>query len=64
MIMEPCKKMNCKLEFFNPADFLWGTLNNGTFTGHFGEVVNRKVDMVTGAIVLTYLRSMVTTICS
>ena len=38
---------------------LWGTVDNGTFTGHFGDLAGRRVDMVTTGIILTYARGLV-----
>ncbi len=54
-----CELLNCNLEFSNPEDMLWGTIDNGTFTGHFGDLAARKVDMVMTGIILTYARAMV-----
>ncbi len=51
--------MNCETDFFLPLDGIYGTLDNGTFTGFFAEIVSRRADAVSGAVVLTYLRSMV-----
>ncbi len=38
---------------------LWGTIDNGTFTGHFGEIAFRRADMVTCGNIMTYYRAMV-----
>ncbi len=59
MVAEPCKRMNCKANFFLPKDNLFGTLVNGTFTGYFAEIVKRRADVLTGAVVLSHARSLV-----
>ncbi len=60
-----CSHLNCDLDFTNPPDVSWGTVvedeSNGTryFTGHYGELVRREVDVVTCGNVMTFLRSRV-----
>ncbi len=54
--------MNCDVDFFLPQDGLYGALINNTFTGYFAEIISRRADMITGAVVLTYYRSLVTII--
>ncbi len=51
--------MNCKADFFLTQDGIYGTLENGSFTGFFAEIVSRRAEVVTGAVVLTYHRSLV-----
>ncbi len=60
--------MNCVLDFTNPADVSWGTVvvaTNGTsyFTGHYKELIDRKIDIITCGNVMTYLRSRASKLC-
>ncbi len=64
LLQTACDRMNCDLDFTNPADVSWGTVvraKNGTsyFTGHYGDLIARRVDAVTCGNVMTYLRSKV-----
>ncbi len=64
LLQTACDQMNCDLDFTNPADVSWGTVvraENGTsyFTGHYGDLIARRVDAVTCGNVMTYLRSKV-----
>ncbi len=54
-----CQKLDCTLEFSNPESLLWGSIENGSFTGHFKEMADNKVDLITGGNILTFYRSLV-----
>ncbi len=54
-----CQQLDCTLEFSNPESLLWGSIENGSFTGHFKEMADNKVDLITGGNILTFYRSLV-----
>jgi len=64
LVKTACQILNCKIKFSNPVDMLWGTVDNGSFTGHFGDLARGEVDFVMTGIILTYARSMVSTCLS
>ncbi len=53
------QKMNCKLSFFNTADFSWGSVSNGSATGSYKEIVDDMVDIVGGSRILVMERIQV-----
>jgi len=59
LVKTACEILDCKIEFSNPVDMLWGTVDNGSFTGHFGDLASGQVDFVMTGIILTYYRALV-----
>ncbi len=43
----------------NPPDFAWGNVENGTMSGHFREMIDRKIDMAISGIIYSYKRVLV-----
>ncbi len=58
-INEACKILNCGFVYSNPADLIWGSIDNGSFTGHYHELQLQRVDLITGGNILTFARSLV-----
>ena len=44
------QSLNCKLDFFNPADNQFGLVWKGLSTGLFKELIERKLDTLAGSM--------------
>ncbi len=51
--------LNCKLEFFNPEDHLWGMVGQNSTTGFYYELVEEKIDIIIGCQYFTHWRAQV-----
>uniref|UniRef100_A0A1I7Z4E8 Lig_chan-Glu_bd domain-containing protein n=1 Tax=Steinernema glaseri TaxID=37863 RepID=A0A1I7Z4E8_9BILA len=51
-------ELNLTYEIVYHPDEEWGTLDNGTWTGAFGELVRGNADIIAGAAIMQYDRSV------
>ncbi len=54
-----CEQLDCSLDFSNPESLVWGSVENGTFSGHYKDLSDKKVDLITGGNIPTFSRSLV-----
>ncbi|TMS36300.1 hypothetical protein L596_003495 [Steinernema carpocapsae] len=50
-------ELDLTYEFLESPEGEWGTFDNGTWTGAFGELVNGRADIIAGATIMQYDRS-------
>ncbi len=43
--------MNCRYEFSNPEDMLWGSVRNGKSNGLFKDIVDERIHFTIGAVI-------------
>ncbi len=53
------QKLNCSIDFYNSEDFSWGDVVQGKATGGYKDIVDDKVDIVTGCRFQVYTRYQV-----
>ncbi len=54
------QKLDCTIEWSNPADFVYGILENGSYTGFFHDTVEGLIDFTISHNIVTYDRNQVT----